>query len=573
MHRLWIPFSFLVFALACGSSDGGTDSGPGNDLSTPDAVQTDPGDDPGTIEDVPPIEDPGDTADEGPADVPDPQDPGHDEGDTFQLPDVDIPYPARSLPFAYTRPAEGTPLPDEEVSAFTRDIAATYKAVGYFRWMLRTSTGVDASTGMDDFLAWYRGTKAWKEDGVVTFHDSSSEHNMWIPGSIVLSSVLNGYLLTGDWELAKLTEQYCKGLTAVVKGFVRGEDDPAPYLMARAVFPMNQDFVLDADHWKDDGRRKVVVYDPSEEDRWNAQTFPWPDNPTWGDIWVTNMRSKDDVRAISRTMTFLHYVVEDAGDAWVRTACRETFDTLKAFHQDIVDSGYHIRTKDRDGNPYVIPCEVQDLGSYACYMELDPANECCARLSADLIAFGERRTNDCGTCTGSLFDAFATTTHYYNYPIVWDYHMAALGNALVHGQLADAYPLMVGLDERIDSYMHPSQDESGPSNERWNSDMAVLLVQAASMGLPLTAAEARHVHQHFARAAELFRQWDRWDLWDASVPDTDAANAYSIRPPDAQDAVKVESFAILFEYCNSPFKNPAGAAFVDCDVLADPSGW
>jgi hypothetical protein len=32
-------------------------------------------------------------------------------------------------------------------------------------------------------------------------------------------------------------------------------------------------------------------------------------------------------------------------------------------------------------------------------------------------------------------------------------------------------------------------------------------------------------------------------------------------------------FATLFEYCMSPLKNPAGAAFVDCEVLRDPVTW
>ena len=98
--------------------------------------------------------------------------------------------------------------------------------------------------------------------------------------------------------------------------------------------------MLDADIWKDDAPRQNVKFTTAytDEDHWNAQTFAWPENPTWGSIWVTNMRSKDDVRSISRTSVFLPYLIEDANDDWVREACQETWDTMVGFHKDIVDS-------------------------------------------------------------------------------------------------------------------------------------------------------------------------------------------------------------------------------------------
>lgn len=577
--------SLAFFALACDSSAGGTD--PGTTLDPGGAV--DPGGAPDVIEDV---AGPDAVEDAVSLDI-EPTDPGRpevaedlpqeagtedsgstDEGGADSEPDFDDivqEYPPRSLPFEFTRPARGVPIPEQDVTEFTKAIAAAYKEIGYFRWLLRTSTGVDHTTGTADYLAWHNDIRAVKEGDLVTFDHRGGEHNMWIPGSIILSSVMNGYLLTGDWEMARLTEQYCKGLTAVVKGFVWGDDDPAPYLMARAIFPMDHEFTMDADFWKDDGRRKAHKFSTMyhEEHGWNAHTFAWPNNPTWGSIWITNMRSKDDVRAISRTSTFLPYVVEDAPDAWVRDACLETWQTMQAFHKDIVDNEYFIRTKGADGVAYRVPCDDQDLGSYSCYVDIDPTNECCARLSADMIAYGERRTNECGTCTGSIYDGFASITHYYNIPIIWDYHMAGVGTSLVNRQYRDAWYALVGLAERMDRYMNPTDDEPGTQDPRWNRDMAMLLVQAAAVGLPLNACEARHVQAFWRNTADELRAWEHWDLWDEDVPDGE----YRVRPPNTNTAVEVEAFAVLFEYCNSPFKNPAGAAFVDCSVLADPSSW
>ncbi|NOZ01972.1 MAG: hypothetical protein GXP54_08815, partial [Deltaproteobacteria bacterium] len=427
------------------------------------------------------------------------------------------------------------------------------------------------STGKADFLGWYNDVTATKDGDTVTFACKGGEHNMWINGSMVLSEAIAGYLLTGDWTWGKLAEQYCKGLGAVVKGFVWDDSDPAPYLMARSIFPLDNSFTMDAANWKDDGRKKVVTFHDMYhiEDGWNAHTFPWPHNPTWGEMYVTNMRSKDDVRSIVRTTTFLPYLIADAKDDFVREACQETYDLMKGFNKDIVDSGYNIRTKGPDGVAYVIPCSDQDLGSYVCYTSVDPTNECCQRLSSDLIAYGEQKTEDCGNCFGSLYDAFASAAHFYNIPIIWDYHMAAVGNALVYGDNDLAKKLMEGLKLRIDSYMHPADDEPGHLDHAWFRELAVMLVQAASMGMPLTWAEARLIHQQWTNAVEEFEAFPNWDPWSADVPD----GKVDFRPHASDAGIKITAVTMFLEYCNSPFRNPAGVRFVDCDIVGDMTKW
>ncbi len=121
----------------------------------------------------------------------------------------------------------------------------------------------------------------------------------------------------------------------------------------------------------------------------------------------------------------------------------------------------------------------------------------------------------------------------------------------------------------MDDYLDPDTKNPGAKNGSWQRDMAVLLVQSASLGLPLTAAEARHVQQYWKQAATELSAWPNWDLW--ALPDGEYGGAY--RPGTSQAAVPTEAFGLFFEYCNSPFKNPAGATFVDCAVVADPTKW
>jgi hypothetical protein len=582
MRKMSVLFLVPFLALACGSSGAGDlpDTG---DVTRPDAVDLD------VAQDVDvPVDPDIPVVDDILADSTD------DAAETSDLPPFeDVAFPPRKLAFEFQRPAVGEPVTAEEVTAFTRRIATTLHQTGYFRWLLRTSTGVDPTTGLQDYMAWHNDVRAVKSEGKVTFRHEGHEHNMWIPSAKVLSAVLGAYLHTGDWETGKLTEQYCKGLTAVVKGFIWGDEDPAPWLMARAILPLDHEFTLDSETWHDDGRTKRVEFSlaKTEAEAWNAATFPWPENPTWGSIWVTNMRSKDDVRAITRAVPFLHYVVEDAKDDWVRDACAETLETMVNFHKDIVDQDYFIRSKDRNGVAYRLPCDDdKDLGSYNCFTGIDPLNECCARLSTDMIAYGERLTNDCGTCTGSIYDMFAPLANIYNINIIWDYHMAGVLASLVHRQHRDAFYTLAGLAQRIDEYQDPEPGFPGPGNPFWPSRMAHLFVEAAAVGLPLTAREVRQVHHSWDLAAQDLQAFSNWDLWDESVPDgtyngwtnwdwwvptepLDYINRTSFRPVVSNEAVPVQWFATLFEYCMSPFKNPAGEAFVDCEILRDPATW
>ena len=175
-------------------------------------------------------------------------------------PEVVEEFPPRGLPFEFKRTDKGDPVPGEETTAFTKKVTAVWEKAGWARWLLRTSTGVDPSTGKEDYLAWYNDVQAVKEGDTVTFRQTGGDHNMWISGSKILTQAMGGCSLTGDWEMCKLAQQYCKGLTASVKGFVWDENDPAKFLMARAVFPMDQEFTLDEQTWQDDGRKKNVVF-------------------------------------------------------------------------------------------------------------------------------------------------------------------------------------------------------------------------------------------------------------------------------------------------------------------------
>jgi hypothetical protein len=473
------------------------------------------------------------------------------------------------LPFVLERDDAGTPLSQAEIAAFTSRITGFWKQVDYFTWVYETSHGMDASTGYPDYLIWWHDVDAVKAGDTVTFQNNSAyggSHNNAEPTSLVLIAAIGGYLSSGDPAMGKVVEQFVKSYTAVMLGFVYDENDPLPHIMARNIVAHNHEFTLPS------GKKKAVDYTDwySSYEGWNANRYHYPNNPTWGDIWVTTMRSKDDVPFMYRAAAWFPYLIEYAKDESVREAAEEALALMQAFAKDIVDSGYQIRTKDEAGNPYV---PEEDLASFVGYTSLFPDAECDPRLASAMLGYGEPLDVDCGSGQGSEYDRIAGVGHYFNYSIIDNFHMVAVLLALTHGHDQVARKLLRGWITRLERYRDPESGEPGQEDPSWERDLSLYLLQGAAVGMPLTSEEAREIQKFLDRAVEVYAEFPNWDLWDPSVPD----GAYDFRsgfqPERRPDATRVEELTMLLEYCWSPFKNPAGAEFVDCDVVRDPARW
>ncbi len=477
------------------------------------------------------------------------------------------------LPFDLKRPAAGTPPGESEVDEFTKKITGFYKQVDYFRWCSWHSHGLaeDYNADMPAYALWWQDTVAVKSGDTVTFEHRGGSDNMMIRTSKVLTNAIAAYLASGDPVIRKLVIDYCHGAVALFQGLeYQGENPPAPYVTARAIFTHNHSYTTE------DGRKVAVNYDPVKKEKydWNAHTVANPDNPYFGSIWVRNMRSKDDVPHIFRTVPLLMRLVQDADDEQVKQAASVALEYFKGFAKDIVDNGYLIRTKE-DHRTYVPteednPDSVKDLASFVGFEEAIPNAECDPKLTAALLAYEEPLDNDCGDGISPSYEAIATAGHYFNYAIVRYFHLAAITNALVLGKNQLAEQLLKGLVTRVDTMM--SDDDERSAHKEWDADSAVFLVASAASGLPLTAQEARFVQEQYSASVDHFLKFELWDLWSQDVPDGEY-NYIPSRDEGDNRSVRITEIVYLFEYCWSPWKNPNGVEFVDCERLLDPSRW
>ena len=133
--------------------------------------------------------------------------------------------------------------------------------------------------------------------------------------------------------------------------------------------------------------------------------------------------------------------------------------------------------------------------------------------------------------------------------------------------------MLEGLVLRLARYRDPASGEAGQKVDSFQREIAVWLMRGAVVGLPLTSEEARIVQQFHLQAVTRYASFPNWNLWDASVPDGTYSFRDGFHPGYNPDSIQIEDLATLLEYCWSPFKNPAGVRFVDCDVVLDPAKW
>jgi len=499
------------------------------------------------------------------------------------------PEPSDSLGFEPPdREADGTPPTPEEVTEFTKRVMAFFADTGYFDWVFRTSHGLDVSYDPDmmDYRLWWQDTRMRRNGDTITFTHHKYAENIAKRTVKVLNGAAAGHLLTGDERMAEVAAHLMRGMVALSLGLEFESEDPlVKYLQSRAVFNHNHSYEVD-------GRKVDVDYEQTHEasGKWNVHAFEVPDNPTYGTIWVTNMRSKDDVPYMYHALNVATRVYYRTENTELKESARLFIEYMRGFAQSIVDSDWYILTKYADGKATIsvdtdAPSNPPaDLGSFVHWQEiLGPDAECTAQLGAALTGYGyPAGKGDCDRgLIGRDFEQIAGAGNWFNYNIYNYFHIAALSTANLWGYTNIAESLMDGLVERFDTLLWDPELPNA-NHRHFASDSAGWLLSAATQGYPLTAKEARHIMQWYGDSADWYSQWEHWDPWSSLA---EGQELYDYKAPqdkivpDGDGGEKVISHIRLvempyvFEYCWSSLKAKNGVDFIDCDIVADPTSW
>lgn len=527
------------------------------------------------------------------------------DGDMEEEEEVDyvvdnlLPPPGVPTELGYERPARqsGVDAPKQaEITAFTKKVTGFFKDTNYFDWVYRVSHGLDESytvgsnENMMAYKLWWQDVGMRREGDTMTFFHRGRAENILKRSIKVMDGAIGGYLLTGDERMADVATQYLKGIVALSLGLEFEKEDPlVKYLQARAVFNHNHNYTVD-------DRKVYIDYTGScvASFKWNVHVFEIADNPMYGNIWVSNMRSKDDVPYVFMSLPTVSRAYHQTKNQKLKEAAELYIEYMRGFSQSIVDNDWNILTKYEDGEAVIAYDATKetnppaDLGSFVHWRALYGEDaECNAQLGAALMGYADPWGKDCGDgmiswdLDGFSFEQMSGSVHFFNYNIYNYFHIGALASAEAWGRNHIAEPLMNGLIQRFDIMMN-DEDLANRDHKEFNSDMAGWILSAAIHGYPLNAEEAKHIMQWYGESSDWYRTWEHWDPWATLPENTDYSDYKAPRDETVDDGnggtykksyVRLVEMPYIFEYCASDVRDKEGIQFIDCDIVADPSQW
>ncbi|MEW5738026.1 MAG: hypothetical protein AB1938_03815 [Myxococcota bacterium] len=455
------------------------------------------------------------------------------------------------LPFTYTRPPVGTPVTPAELAAVTDTFKDLLTQTRYFQVLDERIHGWPQSDPQQRYWygTWWSGVGFSKRQGQVSLeHVNVGADNIGIGTSFVLESACFAQKLWPSAQRDLLVRRLIRGFNSWMMGMERMPNDPAGPLSARVVYPPPVTST-------DNGRTVFINYAPNRPgiDSYTLYVH-LPNNPHWGDVYVKNKRSKDDLGHMLRAIA----TVEDCASS-LSAATLADFAAMKATYEAwarrVEDDGWAIATLNQSLN-----VEMPALNSTMSRYTTAGNAECTNVLALRLFGRGNPGTFACGNGIHPL--EFLVLNNPSNGEIIRSHQEAAAKHALLKGQDTVARDLLGGLATRIESGMTNAEQNNWPAH--LNGELLVkLIVNSANAGVPLTSREVRWVHAQIQAAHQSYTSADPgvYRVFDPSTPDGD----YDFTPPG--DGIDFRFFGALLGTCTARYRNPSSMPLLDCARL------
>lgn len=449
----------------------------------------------------------------------------------------------------YTRPERGEALSQAEIDQATETYLELLSGTRYFETLDERLHGWPESDPAGYWYGtWWSGVTVSKSRGRVTYlHNADGSDNNAMRTAPMLSGTAFAYRLWQKPAHAKLLRKLLRGFNAWVLA-MEVSDVSSPTLMTRAHYTTS--FLS-----SDGGRDLVVDFSLNRPGKDNGATsyVHIPDNPYWGDIWVKNMRSKDDIGHIYQAIPMLYAAAAMIPEAGFSADFAQFEELYRAWSLQVEKDGFKIATYDKELKVYLPDDELAVLIDYRNL-------ECTLILALRLFGHeGDPGAWNCGSGISDI-DAFASIKP-DNAQLMRSFHEAGAAMARWAGKDEMAKAMLAGLAARIDKILDARESADPPANPI-DQDLAELILMSAQVGLPLTWREVRFLHArikeaHAAYLAEARRPF--FHLFEKSTPD--GAYDYDLD----LDGIFFRYIGTVLEACASPYVNPASKPLLNCE--------
>jgi hypothetical protein len=466
------------------------------------------------------------------------------------VPDSTAGPPPSQLPFPYSRPDVGQPVTAAELQAITDKYLELLKDTRYFDFLEERVHGWPQTdpAGKYWYGTWWSGVTVIKKGGQVTYlHNSDGADNNGLRTAQLMEGTCYALLLWNRSKDELLLHRMVRGFSSWIMALKKQQIDPTQILLSRAAYPV-------AVKSAEGGRDLYIDYSLNRPGLDNGATeyVHLPQNPHWGDIWVKNKRSKDDLGHMFRGMGQIEACAPRLSPQGVQSLDKMRL-LYRAWSQQVEDDGWAIATLDKNLNLWVPPDTLAHFTNLA-------GAECAGMLALRLMGRGDPGQLDCGNGISLAEILGGELIKSGNKQMFRTYHEAAANHALLAKQSTVALKLLQGLAVRIEQDLPAVEAGTPPSNLN-PTDFASLVMHAANVGVPLTSREVRWLHTRIEQAHASFRSpglAPHFRVFDPATPD----GTYAYEPGGA--GIWVNDLGLALGSCASQYRNPTGRPILDC---------
>ena len=461
--------------------------------------------------------------------------------------------PPSALPVSFLRPDVGTPLTQADLEAATDKLVALLTDTRYFEVVEERLHGWPSTAPGFWFGTWWSGVTVTKQAGKVTYlHSADGADNNGLRTAPYLEGACYAHLMWGKPLTAQLVRRMARGYSSWALSMKRNAADGAGAMLSRAHYPVS---VASSEG----GRNLFIDYSQNRPGVDNGATeyVHLATNPTFGDVFIKNKRSKDDMGQIYRSLAQVQACVPRL-DAAGKADLAQTKGLYAAWATGVEAAGWAIATLDKSANVFTPPV-TETLAHYSLIDNV----ECPGALMLRLFGHGDPGTLGCGSGISNTEKLLGSQMKNGVKQILRTHHEAAVNMALLTGQTGPALSLLQGLAERVVSDVASASMPTPPPDVN-PTDIVSLVLHAANTGVPLTSTEVRFIHARLESAWTTYRApaaSSTYRVFDAATPD----GTYPYDPSGL--GMSFSDIGLLIGSCASPYRNPTGRPLLDCKRL------
>lgn len=456
----------------------------------------------------------------------------------------------------FVRPDRGEPIRSEERDRATEEFIALLRDTRYFGFAQSRIHGTPEGNPQGHYWwgSFWTGVIVTKKSGVVTYtHQKNGSDNIGIHSAPYLEGACYAYRLTGDKRYEKLAQTLIRGFSSWILSSSRSVTD-SPKILSRSFYPASFET-------QENGRHLRVNYEASRPGiATDASDYVHiPGNPYFGDLWVKNNRSIDDIGQMIRGMSQVQ-VCHQIFSPEVQTDLEQMNQLYANWARSVEAARFVIPDFTKKAEIYIPRNGIGDFDAFARF-GFDP--NCAGKLAIRFLYAPDSGQLSCGDGISLLERMIEKYVSNDVIEILRSHHVAGIAMAELRGQKQVATSLRQGLSTRLDRDLSIAKNPaSRPKLDI--QDIPAEFVHANNVGVPLTSDEIRYLYERLHLAYEGMRQpqfYPVFHLFDTSVPD----GRYNYDAP--QLGLYFYTLAPMLGACSSRWAQTSVRPILDCQKV------